>query len=185
MRSVGLVCDDGVDAAIVAAVEAALARVLELPARRCGGFPATAAAYDPQRDQYDSGALLIGLAARAPADGTWLLGITVRDLYAPMLSFVFGQAQLGGRVAIVSLARLRQEFYGLAADPELLLLRVVKEVLHEMGHALGLVHCVEPLCAMSLSTNIDQVDAKRTELCDSCRALLAETGRGRGGDREW
>jgi len=94
----------------------------------------------------------------------------------PMLTFVFGQAQLGGRVAIVSLARLRQEFYGLPADPILVRERAVKEALHEMGHAFGLVHCVDPLCAMSLSTQVEQVDAKLPDVCPSCRTLLREGG---------
>ena len=179
MRCVSLLCDRGVDAALVAAAEGALAQVLELPSRRCGEFAAAASAYDPRRQQYDSSALLIALAAQVPADCTWVLGITGHDLYVPMLSFVFGQAQLGGRVAIVSLSRLRQDFYGLPADPDLLRQRAVKEVLHEMGHLLGLVHCEESLCAMSLSTDIVQVDSKRSELCESCRALLREDRRAR------
>jgi archaemetzincin len=179
VRCVGLICDRGIDAALVAAAEAALDRVLGLPSRRCGEFAAARAAYDPHRQQYDSSALLIDLAARAPRDCSWVLAITEHDLYVPMLSFVFGQAQLGGRMAIVSLARLRQEFYGLPPDPELLRRRAVKEVLHEMGHGLGLVHCVEPLCALSLSTDLLQVDSKQPELCDSCRALLRETIRAR------
>jgi archaemetzincin len=91
-----------------------------------------------------------------------------------MLSFVFGHAQLGGRVAVVSLARLRQEFYGLPPDPGLLRERAAKEALHEVGHAFGLVHCVDSECAMSLSTGIEQVDAKQAAYCDTCRALLRE-----------
>ena len=46
-----------------------------------------------------------------------LLGVTERDLFVPVLSFVYGQAQLGGRVAVVSLARLRPEFHGLPGWP--------------------------------------------------------------------
>ena len=183
MRCVGLLCDRGIDAALVAAAETALAHILQLPTRRCGEFAAAATAYDPRRQQYDSSALLILLAAQAPPDCGWLLAITDRDLFVPMLSFVFGQAQLGGRVAIISLARLRQDFYGLPPDPELLRQRTVKEVLHEMGHVLGLVHCLEPLCAMSLSTDLVQVDSKRPELCASCQALLRETRRERTGNR--
>ena len=85
-----------------------------------------------------------------------------------MLSFLFGQAQLDGAAAIVSIARLRQEFYGLPGDEGLLLARARKEALHELGHTFGLVHCPDPLCAMSLSTSLPQVDAKRDEYCESC-----------------
>ncbi len=73
-----------------------------------------------------------------------MLALTGRDLFVPVLTFVFGQAQLGGRVAVVSLARLRQEFYGMAPNGEILMERAVKEALHETGHTFGLVHCRGP-----------------------------------------
>jgi archaemetzincin len=185
VRFVLLVPDLEVDEGTVAAVQRTLPHVLGMPVRAGGAFPNPVAAYDVRRDQYDSSVLLVALATRTPADGGWILGLTERDLYVPMLTFVFGQAQLAGHVAIVSLARLHQEFYGLPADAELLRQRVVKEALHEMGHALGLVHCVERTCAMSLSTQVEQVDAKFPELCESCRTLLREgepLGGGTAGD---
>jgi archaemetzincin len=77
-------------------------------------------------------------------------------------------------VALVSLARLRQEFYALPADPQLLQGRAAKEALHELGHAVGLVHCSERLCVMSLATGVEQVDMKETAFCRTCRALLRE-----------
>jgi archaemetzincin len=90
-----------------------------------------------------------------------LLAVTDRDLFVPVLTFVFGQAQLGGRSAVVSLARLRQEFYGLAAQSRVLLERAAKEALHETGHMFGLVHCADRSCAMSLATNVRQIDLKQ------------------------
>ena len=76
--------------------------------------------------------------------------------------------------AIVSLARLRQEFYGLPPNAELLAARARKEVLHELGHTFGLVHCPEVDCTMSLSTNVRQLDLKGSGYCTDCRALIAE-----------
>ena len=83
------------------------------------------------------------LAQRAPRDAARVLGITDVDLAIPMLSFLFGQAQFDGPIAVVSLCRLHQEFYGLPAEDALLRERTVKEVMHEMGHTFGLVHCSE------------------------------------------
>jgi archaemetzincin len=94
--------------------------------------------------------------------------LTARDIFIPMLSFVYGQAQLNGPAAVVSVARLRQEYYGLPANPQLFLLRVRKELLHEVGHTLGLTHCPDGLCTMTLSTNIHQLDQKSAEFCPSC-----------------
>ena len=77
-----------------------------------------------------------------------------------------------GPVALVSIARLRPEFYGLPPDGEVLASRLRKEVLHETGHAFGLVHCSDPGCAMSLSTALQHVDAKEDAYCSSCRRMI-------------
>jgi len=131
-------------------------------------------AYDAKRKQYQSIEIMHLLDQHAPKDTTRILGIADLDLCIPMLSFLFGQAQLDGRVALVSLSRLRQEFYGLPAHNELLRERLTKEVLHEMGHTFGLVHCLEQQCAMSLSTHIGMVDAKAEQYCSRCGLQLAQ-----------
>ena len=76
--------------------------------------------------------------------------------------------------AIVSLARLKPEFYGLPPDKDLSVRRIRKEVSHELGHTFGLVHCAERLCLMSLSTEIMQVDFKSENFCRNCWVTLEE-----------
>jgi archaemetzincin len=129
-------------------------------------------AFDAERSQYGSIPVLDMLLQRCPDDAAKLLAVTERDLFIPVLTFVFGQAQLGGRVGVVSLARLRQEFYGLAANREIFLERAYKEALHETGHLFGLVHCAEPRCAMSLATTVRQIDRKDDAYCGACGARL-------------
>jgi archaemetzincin len=80
---------------------------------------------------------------------------------------------LGGRIAVISLARLRQEFYGLAPDRDIFLQRAFKEALHETGHMFGLVHCADAACAMSLATNVRHIDRKHAAFCAPCKAHLA------------
>lgn len=167
---VGPVEDD-----VVEFLEGFLCRAFDLETRRMAPLLNADFAYDPRRAQHDSSRILREAFARASVDATRVLAVTGVDLFIPMLSFVFGQAQLDGRVALLSLARLRQEFYGLPANRPLLLSRAAKEALHELGHSFGLAHCPIPSCAMSLSTNILQVDAKNSKYCPGCRALLAET----------
>ena len=87
--------------------------------------------------------ILRSLLNLKPEGENRLLGITDVDLFIPMLSFVLGQAQLGGPTAVVSVARLRQEFYGLPPDLPLLRARAVKEAVHEIGHTFGLTHCAD------------------------------------------
>jgi archaemetzincin len=129
-------------------------------------------AFDRDRGQYGSIPVLEMLGRVCPADALRLLAVTERDLFIPVLTFVYGHAQLGGRVAVISLARLRQEFYGLAPNREIFLERTHKEALHEVGHTFGLVHCVDRNCAMALGTNIRQIDGKRAAFCASCAAAL-------------
>ncbi len=131
-------------------------------------------AYDPRRRQYRSDVILGYLRLLIPKDVEKLIAITELDLFAPGLNFVFGQAVLDGRQAIVSVARLRPEFYGQAPDTKLFLSRVRKEVTHEMGHLYGLEHCPDRSCVMSFSNSIVEVDAKGEEFCPRCRAYLEE-----------
>jgi len=133
-------------------------------------------AYDAARNQYGSIPVLEMLARQLPADARKLLAVTEHDLFIPVLTFVFGQAQLGGRVGVVSLARLRQEFYGLAPHREVFMGRAVKEALHETGHMFGLVHCADRTCAMSLATSVRQIDIKQAAFCAACAARLPAGG---------
>jgi archaemetzincin len=133
-------------------------------------------AFDARRQQYSSVAMLKTLMEHAPPGPGKVVGVTGRDLFIPMLTFVFGQAQLDGRFALVSIARLKQEFYGLPPDEAVLAQRTVKETFHELGHSFGLAHCANPLCPMSLSTSIRQVDSKSDEFCATCTAGLARRG---------
>jgi archaemetzincin len=135
-------------------------------------------AYDAERRQYGSVPVLDMLLRRCPADALKLLAVTERDLFIPVLTFVFGQAQLGGQVGVVSFARLRQEFYGLAANREIFLERAYKEALHETGHLFGLVHCAERKCAMSLATAVRQIDLKDDAFCAACTHVLRRNPKG-------
>ncbi len=142
--------------------------------RRLAALPLPETAYDAARGQYHSVNIMKALAEAAPPDTARLFGVTEVDLAIPMLSFLFGQAQLEGLVAVISLCRLRQEFYGLPSDDELLRQRTVKEALHELGHTFGLTHCPEPKCVMSLATHIGLVDQKAERYCARCGTHLAQ-----------
>jgi archaemetzincin len=167
----------GVEGMVLDVMEPCLSNTFGLRIRRLEPLSNPKNAYDPQRHQYSSTEILRMLKENLPPDALRLLGIVDRDIFIPMLTFIFGQAQLGGAVALISLARLRQEFYGLPPDPDLLLERARKEAIHELGHTFGLIHCRDHSCTMSLSTSIEQVDAKAEELCAPCRRLLRESMR--------
>ncbi len=127
------------------------------------------AAYDPARRQYRARRFLDQLASQP---GDVVLGLTLLDLFLPVFTFVFGEAMLSGRTAIVSAYRLAPEQYGLPADAALLAARLARESVHEIGHCLGLVHCNDGLCAMSASHDADMVDSKSDDYCARCRSML-------------
>ena len=131
-----------------------------------------APAYNPLRQQYNSMDLLVKLMELRAEPDVKLLGLTSVDLFIPILTFVFGQAQLNNRNAVMSVCRLYQSFYGLPDDENLLYSRCEKEALHELGHTFGLVHCTRFDCVMYLSNSIEQVDMKTNNFCDSCGERL-------------
>jgi archaemetzincin len=124
------------------------------------------------RQQYLATEILASMAARG-TPGSWrLLGVTLLDLYIPILTFVFGEAQLKGNCALVSAHRLRQEFYGLPSNPSLYRERLLKEAAHELGHTLALVHCEDYQCVMSPSHGVEWIDLKTYRFCNACRSVV-------------
>jgi archaemetzincin len=172
VSTVWLVAVGSVPSPVLEWVESAASEWCPWPVRRLPPLQIPASAFDSRRGQYHSVEIMKAVARSAPATAGRVLGVTEVDLAIPTLTFVFGQAQVDGPVAVLSLARLRQEFYGLPADEEVLRERVVKEVLHELGHTFGLTHCPDGKCAMSLATHIGLVDNKAERYCARCGMQL-------------
>jgi archaemetzincin len=136
--------------------------------------------YDGTRGQYYSTAILQHLkqshrksSLHGPHTRERLLAISSEDLFIPILTFVFGEAELGGDAAIVSYHRLQNERYGLLPDPVLLDERFRKEVLHEMGHLFGLVHCSDQQCVMYAASYVEEIDLKGSVFCPACGKQLS------------
>jgi len=125
-------------------------------------------AYLRERKQYYATLVLAHLLRHQPAETATVIGITEIDLCIPVLTFVFGQAQLDGRGAVVSTHRLHNEYYGLPPDQGALVRRTITEAVHELGHVYGLVHCPDYACVMHASSSIDEVDLKAPSLCGAC-----------------
>jgi len=125
-----------------------------------------------ERGQYNATLILAGLLRHLPDQASKIVGITGVDLFIPVLTFVFGQAQLDGPGAVVSAFRLRNEYYGLPADEGLRFERTAKEVVHELGHTFGLIHCDDHRCVMHASTYVEDVDVKGASFCPGCEVLL-------------
>ena len=136
-------------------------------------------AYNPSRKQYRAGAILEYLLPRIRISlkNERALIIADVDLYEKGLNYVFGKAESNRGVCIISLARLRNEFYGLKPNPELFLKRSIKEAVHELGHTWGIVHCPNPKCVMYFSNSILDTDRKDFIFCSLCQKKLRDSKR--------
>jgi len=127
-----------------------------------------------ERQQFHSSEILAAMQPHVRGDTWRLLGVTDRDLYIPILTFVFGEAQMGGPGALVSYHRLTQEFYGLPHDLDVLANRLLIESVHELGHTLHLTHCQEYRCAMASSHAVEWIDIKDSGFCEECFAKATQ-----------
>jgi archaemetzincin len=130
------------------------------------------AAYDTSRRQTNSTNLLAQILQDECDPRDKRIGVVDVDLFIPILTFVFGEAQLSGTAAIVSTHRLSNQFYGLPRNDPLMLERLEKELVHELGHTFGLYHCSQFECVMRASTYVEEIDLKRVYPCPTCSALL-------------
>ena len=174
MRGIAVVPIGAADDEVLSAVEGAVAAAFGRDVARLSPIAEPAGAFDAGRGQWSAPEMLKALLPSRPSGTERVLGVTARDLFVPVLSFVFGQAQMDGPAAVISLARISQAFAGLPEDRALLLARARKEAVHELGHTFGLVHCPDPSCPMSLSTGVVQVDRKAESFCAGCAALVRE-----------
>ncbi len=136
------------------------------------GIELTKGSWDQRRSQHLAPVLLAELPSPPSLDDR-VLGVVDTDIFAPGLNFVFGEADIAGRRALISLPRLRQEFYGLPKNEHLFQERALKEAVHELGHTYGLKHCPNPTCVMRFSNSLPDTDFKGWNFCPACKVRLA------------
>lgn len=128
--------------------------------------------YDPARRQYDADNLLKEVDLLFASDTSKTIGLFKVDIFIPIFTYIFGQAYLNGRTGIVSIYRLSNERYGIESDKKLLLERFSKEIIHELGHTFGLIHCHIPDCVMRSGTYVEDIDQKSSNICSECQKKL-------------
>ena len=156
----------GGDHGVLGFVRADAEAAFSLPIRLWSGRERPDDAFDPKRQQHSSTRILKWLAATRPGHADKIVGITDADLFIPILTFVYGEAQLDGAAAVVSTARLAGN--GARSGDIVLATRLAKECIHELGHTFGLIHCHQRGCVMGRSVTLAQVDAKDNTLCPDC-----------------
>jgi archaemetzincin len=170
MKKLQLLPVGNVDARLLGWLRQALHEKFRVPTDVLAPTLDPAFALHAERQQFHSSEILAAMQRYINGDTWRLLGVTERDLYIPILTFVFGEAQMGGPGAVVSYHRLAQEFYGLPHDLDVLANRLLIESVHELGHTLHLIHCQEYRCAMAPSHAVEWIDIKDSGFCEECLA---------------
>ena len=178
---IAILCIGSVDMDVVESIQREMCD--KFPGTTCGilehTMPVPQDAYNVSRHQHHSTIILARIqdyVEKFLADR--VLGVTEVDLYVPRLNFVFGEAQCPGRSALISLFRLKPEFYGQPSNRNLFVERSVKEAVHEVGHTLGLGHCHNSACIMFFSNSILDTDRKRLAFCEKCYPLVLKRLKG-------
>ncbi|KAB2909916.1 MAG: hypothetical protein LC102_11745 [Ignavibacteriales bacterium] len=125
-------------------------------------------AFNEQRQQYYTPDILKHLHDQNNGNSVYRMAILNVDIFNPVFKYLYGEAQLNGRISVVSLFRLHEELYTGQADSALLFQRALKEVYHEFGHNLGLIHCLDWDCVMHTSTSVEEIDIKGGFYCSNC-----------------
>lgn len=128
--------------------------------------------FEPARKQYDANRLLQLVHTEYATEGIKTLGLFRVDLFIPILTYIFGQAEFDGTAGVASVFRLRNEQYGMKGNEQQLFERFRKVVIHELGHTFGLIHCHVPVCVMRPGTYVEDIDQKKHLFCKKCRGEL-------------
>ncbi len=163
---------DGFPNTILARIADDIAGIIPRDVQLLPGLDTRECSYDPIRGQHNSTAILQLLIGKVHKKGDRILGVTSVDLFIPIFTFVFGEAQLAGPAAVVSGMRFQNEYYGLKQNAALYHARLLKECLHELGHTFGLRHCESSQCVMNKSTYVENIDLKPDHYCTDCRQVI-------------
>jgi archaemetzincin len=158
---IGIYQQEGLD--LHNSVEIIIKKHLNQPSQDAGLFKIPSDSYNPLRQQYDANTIVNHIARKNKRKFGLRLGLLSVDIYSRGMNFIFGLADPIKKTALVSTYRLAGERR---------MERISKEVVHELGHLLGLGHCANSKCVMHFSNTINDTDEKNIEFCNKCRGRI-------------
>jgi archaemetzincin len=131
-------------------------------------------ALNGKRLQYDAGTILMNLESSCLNNYEKVIGVFDVDLFVPIFSYVFGEAKQGGKYALVSLFRLKNNPDGSITPSSIFYERAAKVALHELGHLYNLFHCEDKRCLMHFSGGLEDLDETPLYFCRYCSAFFKD-----------
>lgn len=165
--------DRGAPAGLEIPVARIISQILDIPAEVCES-PVLYNGFDRSRNQFDASAILtcLDVFSRRNEEKRFILLVTGDDIFRPGTRYVFGLSRPATGTAVISSARLKNEYWGLPPDEMMLVDRLSREGAHEIGHLLHLDHCDNTSCIMANPLTLDDLDNKKSMLCQSCMGKI-------------
>lgn len=173
-RTIGVVPVGDVPELVAKVIAAHILGYLNLPAEVLTRLQPPAAAFDKIRLQYDAAKILACLTSGRYDNYDKIIGVFDADLFIPTFAYVFGEAQQGGKHALVSLFRLINPKESCNSPSAILCERAAKVALHEMGHLYHLSHCEEKNCLMHYSGGLTDLDSIPLYFCRYCNTYFRD-----------
>lgn len=153
-----------------------ISQILDIPVD-VSSSPLLYNGFSPDRKQFDATSILSCMDTYKRRNNLHapLLLVIQDDIYKPDLRYVFGLARPATGSAVVSTARLMNEFWDLPSDEDSLIHRLITESSHEIGHLLGLQHCPDSRCIMSNPRSLDDLDMKKLWACTNCKSKITHS----------
>lgn len=145
---------------------------LQVPVKILSPLNHPQSAYDKKRCQYDAAVILESIERMRFDEYQKVIGVLQLDLFVPVFTHVFGEAQQGGKFALVSLFRLKGATGVDLNLNSIILERVAKVALHEIGHLFDLFHCEDKHCLMHFTGILEELDRTPLYFCRYCSAFL-------------
>lgn len=161
-----------INAQLLKFIGESLRKVYNIPYRLLDSIDAPVKSFNRKRGQYNAEIILREIGMLSFENVNKIISITNKDIYSQDYSYIFGEAEAPGKILITSTKRLNPEFYGQKYNRDVFYDRVLKEVLHEIGHNYNLSHCPDRNCTMFFSNTLADTDYKKTSYCERCKNLL-------------
>ena len=169
---VGIVPIGEVKQVVLKILAANIQAIYNLPVDILDGRKSLRKFFNPNRNQYNAVTILDHMERRWKQPHDRILAVVSVDLFIPILTYVFGEAQINGKMAVISTYRLDRRTGGGSVEPERFYERIAKVGVHELAHTFGLVHCKNNHCVMRASYSLRDLDHYPLYFCNYCQAML-------------